>query len=254
MQRGVALECWHRGYTLMVSGGSRPAGGSAADIAGRVDGLAVFARSVPDDVLTLIARRIPVVELSEPSHNDTLSHVTVDNAGGTYALTQHLVVEHGLKNLQFAGPADTSSDIEARFRGFQDALRDAGVQPPERFLTFGAGTSLSAEDLIGTLLVQGALPDGFVCALDEYALRLMDALAGAGINVPQHVAVTGFDGIAAGRLNRPSLTTVRQPMEEMGRMAAQILIDRSEHPEKTTQNEQLPVRAIIRESCGCQAP
>jgi DNA-binding LacI/PurR family transcriptional regulator len=251
VQRGVALECWHRGYTLMISGGSQPSGGSAADIAGQVDGLVVLARSVPDDVLALIAGRIPVVQLSEPSHNDALSHVTVDNASGTYALTEHLIGEHGLSNLQFAGPADTSSDFQARFRGFQNALHAAGVTPPEQALTFGAGSERTAADVIARLLADDALPQGFVCALDEYALRLMDALAASGIRVPEDVAVTGFDGIVAGRIHRPSLTTVRQPMEHMGRIAAQILIDRSENPAQHPRNEQLPVQVVIRESCGC---
>jgi DNA-binding LacI/PurR family transcriptional regulator len=259
VQRGVALECWHRGYTLMVSGGSQPSGGSAADIAGQVDGLTVFGRAVPDDILALIAARIPVVQLSEPANKDQLdkgnddsvSHITVDNEGGTFALTRHLIDKHRLTDLQFAGPADTGSDFRARFRGFQDALRAAGVEPPEHPLTFGAGTERSATDAVTALLGAGGMPQGFVCALDEYAIRLMEALAASGINVPGDVAVTGFDGIVAGRIARPALTTVRQPMEEMGRIAAQILIERSEHPDLPPRNEHLPVHVVLRESCGC---
>jgi LacI family transcriptional regulator len=253
VQRGVALECWRRGYTLMVSGGSRPVDGSAADIAGKVDGLAVFPRSVPEDVLALISRRIPVVELSEPSHNDTLSHVTVDNTAGAHSATSHLIGTHGLRSLQFAGPADPSSDFQARFRGFQAALRSAGLPAPAEPLTFGTGTDRSAGDVVNRLLQSGTLPQGFVCALDEYALRLMDALAAAGIQVPAQVAVTGFDGIVAGRIRRPALTTVRQPMEQMGRVAAGILIDRFENPGKPPENRQLPVSLVLGESCGCAA-
>ncbi len=251
VQRGVALECWHRGYTLMVSGGSQPSSGSAADIAGQVDGLAVLARSIPDDVLALIASRIPVVHLSEPSHNDALSHVTVDNASGTYSLTKHLIDEHQLTELHFAGPADTSSDFQARFHGFQDALRDSGIDPPRSLLAFGAGTARSAADVVSSLLAQKELPAGIVCALDEYALRLIDALTAAGIRVPQDVAVTGFDGVVAGRVSTPMLTTARQPMEEMGRIAASILIERSEQPDLPPRNEQLKVEIVLGESCGC---
>jgi LacI family transcriptional regulator len=251
VQRGVALECWRRGYTLMVSGGPRAMDGSAADIAGQVDGLAVFPRSVPEDVLALISRRIPVVELSEPSHDDTLSHVTVDNTAGAHSVTSHLIATHGLHNLQFAGPADASSDFQARFRGFQAALRDAGLPAPAVPLTFGSGTSRSAGDIVDDLVRNGTVPQGFVCALDEYALRLMDALEDAGIQVPGEVVVTGFDGIVAGRIRRPALTTVRQPMEEMGRAAAGILIDRFENPGKPPENRQLPVMLVLGESCGC---
>lgn len=251
IQHGVALECWHRGYNLMVSGGSQTQGKSITEIAGQVDGLAVFARSVPDDVLALIAKRIPVVELSEPSHNDSVGHVTVDNAAGTRALTDHLVRAHGKKDLQFAAPADTSFDFRSRFRGFQEALKASGMRVPETPLMFGAGTNTSAHDLVSDLIARSELPEGFVCALDEYALQLMDALSGAGIAVPEQVVVTGFDGIVAGRIRQPALTTVRQPMEAMGRLAAQILIERFEDPTLGIEDHQLPVTLEYRGSCGC---
>ncbi|TDK23687.1 LacI family transcriptional regulator [Arthrobacter crusticola] len=252
VQRGVALECWRRGYTLMVGGGNRTTGRTAiADIAGQVDGLAVFPRTVPVEVLSLISRRIPVVELSEPSHDDSLHHVTVDNAAGMHALTTHLITAHGLRDLQFAAPRDPWSDFQLRFRGFQAALAEAGLPVPERPVTEGDGAPQSAEALAAALLAGGRLPDGIVCAHDEYALPLIDALLRRGVDVPGRVAVTGFDGIVAGRLQRPQLTTVRQPMEQMGRTAAAILIDGFEDRTLPPQSRQLPVEVVLRESCGC---
>ena len=79
----------------------------------------------------------------------------------------------------------------------------------------------------------------------------MDALRLAGVDVPRDVAVTGFDGIAAGRIIRPTLTTVRQPMEQMGRAVVDILIDHLESPGQPPTSRQLPVRVVVRESCGC---
>lgn len=255
VQRGLELECWVNGYTLMVSSGNALTGLNAADIAGRVDGLAIFSKSVPADVLKLIARRIPVVEIAEPPHSDALSHITVDNAGGMRELTQHLLHDHKLTRLQFAGPGDfsVSSDFRARFQGFQETLRDAGLSVPQEPLYFGTGSELTAGDLVARLLKTGEMPQAFVCALDEYALQLMDALSEVGIEVPDKVAVTGFDGIVAGRVIRPSLTTVSQPMEQIGRLAARILIDKSTNPEKPPEDRQLPVQLAVRESCGCSS-
>lgn len=92
VQRGVELECWRRGYALMIGGGREASSGSVVtDIAGRVDGLAVFPQTVPPPVLQRIARRIPVVEVSHPAADDGVDHVTVDNLGGMRAVTDHLL-------------------------------------------------------------------------------------------------------------------------------------------------------------------
>ncbi|KIS25677.1 LacI family transcriptional regulator [Arthrobacter sp. SPG23] len=251
VQRGVELECWRRGQALLVGGGN-PENNEAvlSDIAGRVDGLAVFPRSVPSEALARIARRIPVVEISESVHNRELDHVTVDNVSGVRAITEHLIAAHGLSELMFLGGMP-SSDNDERLAGFLGALSDAGL-PNTREPKYPCGSEQSVTEVVRAICEQGSLPDAFVCATDQDALVVMDALAAAGVNVPRDVAVTGFDGIAAGRVIRPSLTTVRQPMEQMGRTMVDLLLDRLDHPDKPPAAIRLPVRVILRESCGCQ--
>jgi DNA-binding LacI/PurR family transcriptional regulator len=251
VQRGVELECWRRGQALLVGGGN-PENNEAvlSDIAGRVDGLAVFPRSVPGEALARIARRIPVVEVSESVRNGDLDHVTVDNTSGIRAITQHLITVHGLTRLMFLGGMP-SSDSDERLQAFLEALHDAGL-PPAREPNYPCGGEQSVAEVIRALCQGGNLPDAIVCATDQDALVVLDALAAAGIEVPKDVAVTGFDGIAAGRVVRPSLTTVRQPMERMGRSMVELLLDRLDHPEKPPVALRLPVRVVLRESCGCQ--
>ena len=87
---------------------------------------------------------------------------------------------------------------------------------------------------------------------DEAALDLMDALRELGVDVPGQVAVTGFDGIVAGRLISPPLTTVRQPMAALGAAAVDVLIDHIERPTEPSEFRHLPVRLVIRQSCGCR--
>ncbi|MCO4236246.1 LacI family transcriptional regulator [Pseudarthrobacter sp. MDT3-28] len=251
VQRGVELECWRRGQALLVGGGN-PANNEAvlSDIAGRVDGLAVFPRSVPVEALARIARRIPVVEVSESLRNRGMDHVTVDNASGARAITEHLINVHGLTELMFIG-AMPSSDNDERLEAFRSALADAGVKMRHE-PRYPAGGEFAVAETVRTICQQGSLPQAFVCATDQDALVVMDVLAACGVNVPKHVAVTGFDGIAAGRVIRPSLTTVRQPMERMGRTMVELLLDRLDHPEKPPADLKLPVRVVLRESCGCQ--
>jgi LacI family transcriptional regulator len=252
VQRGVELECWRRGYAVMVGGGSKTTSESVvADIAGRVDGLAVLPRSIPDDVLSRISARIPVVQLSSPPLGTGGDHVTVDNEAGMRAVTEHLITAHGLRDLQFLGGLH-ASDIEARFTGFRAALRKAGLRAPAKpVANGGADWEAEAAIRVGALLAAGDLPQAFVCATDPVALTVMDVLQAAGVGVPQQVAVTGFDGIAAGRMARPALTTVRQPMEQLGRAAVDILIQRIADPTGAPVSRQFPVQLVLRESCGC---
>lgn len=250
VQRGVELECWKRGYALLVGGGN-PSSSEATltDIAGRVDGLAVFPRTVPQDVLARISKRIPVVEVSESFLNEDLDHVTVDNAGGMRALVRHLTNVHQLTDLQFVGWPH-SSDNQARWSGFREALADEGLTPREWPQESYTGLGAAGEH-VRSLLARGALPHALVCATDQDALAVMDALAEAGIRVPEQVAVTGFDGIAAGRIARPALTTVRQPMEQLGKTVVDILANRLENPDLKPMRRELAVTLVVRASCGC---
>ncbi|WP_426302082.1 LacI family DNA-binding transcriptional regulator [Arthrobacter sp. R-11] len=253
VQRGVQVECWRRGYVLMV--GDAKGTTSQADIAaiaGRVDGLAVFPGTLPDEILVRISKRIPVVELSIPINNNGLHGVSVDNEGGMTALTEHLIEVHGLRDIAFVGPAGFP-DKEHRFSGYSRAMEAAGVPvrtvataPEGQLAEFAAAT-------VAGLASAKRLPQAFVCSTDEEALAYMDALAAAGISVPGQIAVTGFDGLVAGLVNRPALTTVRQPLVELGRTGASILIDQVTQPGTEAVTRQLPVKLMIRESCGCQA-
>ncbi|HEY5882890.1 MAG TPA: LacI family DNA-binding transcriptional regulator [Nakamurella sp.] len=250
VQRGVELECWRRGYALMICGRGRgDADTVIADIAGRVDGLAVFPHTVPAETLRRIAGRMPVVELSA-ANQDELNHVTIDNAAGMRAVTDHLITAHHLTNLGFLGDT-TGSDQQARFQGFRAALRAAGLRVPRKSLSPLGSTVRDTSAIVGTLLARRGLPQALVCVTDQDALAAMDALRLAGVVVPHDVAVVGFDGIAAGRIGHPTLTTVRQPMEQMGREVVDILIDRLDHPELPPARRRLPTRVVLRESCGC---
>lgn len=251
VQRGVELECWRRGYALMIGGGRETTSGAVVtDIAGRVDGLAVFPRTVPASVLQRIARRIPVVEVSQPASDDGIDHVTVDNAGGMRAVTEHLLTVHRMTRLQFIG-AITSSDSAARFTGFCEALAAAGLPAPQQPLAPAPGEDLDPAPVVRELTSGKRLPQALVCATDLEALSLMHALASVGIRVPARVAVTGFDGIVAGRVSRPTLTTVRQPMEQLGREVVDLLVARLETFGAPLAHRELPVRLDVRESCGC---
>lgn len=256
VQRGVEAECWRHGYAVMVAGSSSSNSDVVlTDIAGRVDGLAIFSGTIDEAELHRVAARLPVVVLSESRPDDDVSRVSVDNAGGMRALVEHLVGTHGLQNLQFVGPVH-DADRSARFDAFRAALAAASLPVPDQALAPPQQALATAGDyraLAADLVSRKALPDALVCVTDEVALAVMDALKDAKVDVPGQVAVTGFDGLVAGRLVSPQLTTVRQPMAAMGAMVVRVLIERIEHPDKPAESQLFPVQLSVRESCGCSA-
>jgi LacI family transcriptional regulator len=92
------------------------------------------------------------------------------------------------------------------------------------------------------------MPRAIVCANDQTALGLMEALQAYGIRVPEDVLVTGFDGIEAGALATPRLTTIRQPMDDLGRAAIQVMARRLDDREQAPLSIRLPVKVLLRES------
>ncbi|KSW29327.1 LacI family DNA-binding transcriptional regulator [Cellulomonas sp. B6] len=253
VMRGAELEAWRTGLAVMIGVARGP--GSAAlvsDLAGRVDGLAVLSATVPDDVLVHIARRIPVVVMAGPGiAGDPHDHISVDNAAGMRALTTHLVVDHGLRDLAFVGGSPDSPDDAERFLGYRTALADAGLAVPDAPAVRGDFTRTTARGLARTMLAAGDLPRALVCSNDQTALGFLDELGAAGVDVPGRVALTGFDGIDAGRAATPPLTTVRQPMVELGRAAVERLRRRMADPGLPPATINLPVRVLLRRSCGC---
>ena len=250
VQRGVQLECRRRGFALMLGGArTTPHLPHAIDVAGRVDALIAFAGAMPDKTLTQVASRIPVVELGGAVRQEGVHTIFVDNREGMLELTRHLLEAHGHRDLAYLGELGTPEFVQ-RFDGFSTAMREAGLAVPE-VLPVHAGDDATTIAVVGRLLASGTLPQALVCDTDQSALAAVDALRAAGVTVPRDVAVTGFDGILASRLSAPPLTTVRQPMELVGRSAVQILADILAGESDADRHELLGSTFVLGGSCGC---
>jgi DNA-binding LacI/PurR family transcriptional regulator len=127
-------------------------------------------------------------------------------------------------------------------------LGEAGLEVPA-MLPSHPGDDASTRRAVAAVLAAPVRPEVLVCDTDQSALVAIDELAAAGLRVPEDVAVTGFDGVLAGRLVRPAVTTVRQPMEEVGRAAVRVLLDalRGASPEA---GEPLACTVFVGGTCG----
>ncbi|MEQ7124253.1 LacI family DNA-binding transcriptional regulator [Actinopolymorpha sp. B11F2] len=239
---------------LILATHERPAARDMVlDLASRVDGMVVLGRTVDDDAVRHIAatgRRL--VLLARPAVAG-IDSITADNDGGARALVEHLV-SHGHRRFTFLGDEASSPDTHARWVALREKLREVGVRPPSRPVRCPLDEEAGYEAAGGVLDRRGrTLPDVLVCANDEIALGALLAAEERGLAVPDDIAVTGWDDIMAARHARPALTTVRQPMRELGERAARLLHARVEGTAAAPFHDVLPTQLVVRTSCGSHA-
>ena len=253
INRGIELAAQRRGFDVLMSSvgvheESVPT--RLAAIAGKADGLILHDRMLSAVGIARLGEVVPIVTLAG-SPTPASINVRCDNESGMRALARHLVIEHGYRNLAYlAGLAD-SPDNRARGRAFESEAVAAGARVQSGPDWQGNYSAEGGARVIMSQLDAGRkLPRAVVCANDQTALGVMHALARRGIKVPDEVAVTGFDDVPVARHLQPPLTTVRQPIRELGATAFDVLYSRIRAagggPEVV-----LPVELIVRESCGC---
>ncbi|MBK7819570.1 MAG: LacI family DNA-binding transcriptional regulator [Tessaracoccus sp.] len=223
--------------------------GIARRLAGRVDALAIMGNvHVSQTTLDAIRRKIPVVTFAGNSHGGVES-LSTENHASARELTAHLLDQHHRSRLLFLGDPSLAPDIRERHEGFVAAHDERGLACADPI----ACAPLEAEgEHIGSLVATGDLQtDGLVCANDELALAVQRRLLQDGIDVPRQISVTGWDDMLAARYVTPALTTVRQPVRELGRR----VIERIQHLRGNSPNEghprRLPTSVVLRQSCGC---
>ncbi|WP_127500845.1 LacI family DNA-binding transcriptional regulator [Actinoplanes solisilvae] len=235
---------------ILTTHGRRDPAAAVRELAGRVDGLTVMGRTVDDDVVGGIAGTgLPVVLLARDPVPG-VDTVRAGNAGTARALAEHLV-EHGHRTITFLGDPARSPDVAGRHAGVKAGLARAGVELPDPVRL--KGLDLESGRRAAERLLTGARPDAVICANDEVALGVLVAVEEAGLKVPEDLAVTGWDDLLAARF--AGLTTVRQPMRELGATAARWLNRRiseaTESSERTAARRRiLPTELVVRRSCG----
>jgi LacI family transcriptional regulator len=217
------------------------------DLAGRVDGIVVHGNAL--DLPTIQGLRkagVPIVLIARPPVTGCDS-VRSESAASAEQLTTRLL-DHGRTNLLFVGDPASGYDVSERYAGFAKALESRGmrVPKPEQVpLTEAAGMAVATK-----LLTAKKRPGGLVCANDEIALAALKTLLAADVAVPGEIVVTGWDDVMAARYVSPGLTTVRQPMTELGRLAAQRLHERVTGERTRARNDVLATQLVLRDSCG----
>jgi len=236
-----------RSVLILSTHGRQAAPQMVLDLAARVDGMVVLGGTTDDGVITeLVGRNLPVVVVARDPVQGADS-VNAENERSAEALGAHLL-GHGYRKFAFLGDAGTSADTLQRWTGLSRALGAHGIEGPRRPVPCPFNEEGGREAAIE--LLRSHPPEALVCANDEIALGAIDAAERLGLRVPEDLAVTGWDDVMAARHSRPGLTTVQQPMHELGAWAARRLHERLRGDTGVARHEVLSTHLVVRASCG----
>ena len=202
------------------------------------------------ELTALAARRYPfvVVDPRVTPPKDVLA-VSAAHAAGARALTAHLTGLGHRRIGVLAGPRDWLAG-DARLAGHAAALADAGQLPAAELTRYVQPTVEQGRAAAAELLDLADRPTALIGFNDKVAVGALQAAADRGLEVPGDVSVAGYDDIDLSRATRPMLTTVRQPLTEMGRMAVTLLIRLLDRHEAQALHVELATELVVRESTG----
>jgi GntR family transcriptional regulator of arabinose operon len=171
--------------------------------------------------------------------------VGINNRQAGYAATEHLL-RHGCKRIGFMGHHGAQSTVSERMRGYEEALLAHGLRP-------AAGSELhlhshAAQALRNASSVEAL--EAFVCVNDRVAGELMHMFLAKGLRIPEDIRLVGIDDLAYASLLPVPLTTVRQPVREIGEAALRTMLDRLRAPHQPAREILLDGELIVRRSCG----
>ena len=216
----------------------------------RVDGM-VFTESLENKKNTalLASSGIPVVLLDRRVEGMFASAVVTDNRLGAFMATEHLI-QLGKKEIAFLNGSLKLSSGAERLSGYRDALDKYGLEYNHRLVLNGAFTYDSGYEATVSLLHSGQKFDAIFASNDMIAIGAIECLNKHNIQVPEEVGVVGFDDIRMAAWYKPSLTTIRQPVYEMGRQAVHMLVEQMSGVRKDYYEQIFMPELIVRESSG----
>jgi LacI family transcriptional regulator len=251
---GITRTCNSERYYVMLSLFNDPAGPEATYRrvvrSGHLDGVIVASTHVDDPLFPrLLEDGVPFVMAGR--HPDERVHsVDVDNVRGARMAVEHLIRLGHTRIATITGPLRMAHGKD-RLAGYRQALEAHGFPVEESLITEGDYTEPSG--WIGVQRLLPASPTAIFAASDVMAVGALKALREAGLRVPGDVALIGFDDVPIAAAVEPALTTVHQPIERLGSMAADLLLSLLEHPpdeDAPAHRIVVPVRLVVRASCG----
>lgn len=210
------------------------------------DGVIIIHGRTAKNLRALKEKGLPFVVVNYPSGFACNAGIEADDASGVYEAMEYLV-EQGCKSVAYLGPLEDGRFF-SRLSGFRQGIRDFDVDGIE--ISCDAVSKKGMKEAMNSYLeAWSKMPDGIFAATDHRALICMEILKERGIKVPEDVAVIGFDDSPSAAKSKPELTTVRKPRAEMGKEAADMLLELFKSSSKSKViKKALKTTLIVRES------
>jgi LacI family transcriptional regulator len=250
--RGIDEELAQAGYNLILYTTHRHEGREAEYISGIVngaaDGLLLVVPMISATYLEVLHQRnfpCVLIDQSDPAAQNTC--VYASNVEGAYAATRHLI-ELGHRRIGFiTGLMGLQSAVD-RLQGYTNALNDHGIARDDRLIVHGNFMESGGRGAANTLLDLDPPPTAIFASNDLSAFGAIAAIRERGLRVPEDISVVGFDDLPQARMSYPRLTTVHQPIEEMGRIAVRMLLQQIETPDSAPTRVMVETHLILRDS------
>lgn len=251
--RGVAARLSRENYELVIypvdSEEQLQGYLSSIPVMRNLDGLIIMSLAVgKQDVDRLISNKMETV-LIEFSHKQ-LNSIVIDDYQGGRMVAEHLI-QKGYKSFGFLGDIEPPErniihPVRSRLEGFQSVLKDAGILLPANKIKQAFYAHESSREGAYDLLTMPERPSAIFAASDNQALSIMKVARQLNMRIPDDVAVVGFDDIDMA--DYVDLTTVRQHLDESGRLSAEMVLGRIADPSRATQHIYLPLNLIERQT------
>jgi DNA-binding LacI/PurR family transcriptional regulator len=213
-----------------------------------VDGvLLLWVSPLAESAALMKSEQIPFVIVARRVAEHNLSYVVADNFSGALALTRHLI-SLGHRRIAFTPQPELHETSQDRYAGYCQALEEAGISYDDRLvipIPVNAGAHSEGIEAIFDLPDP---PSAIFAFNDNVAIGALQAANSRGMRVPEDIAIAGFDGMHSSLITTPALTTVRQPVQEIGRRAVEAVVESMTGGNPGLQQVILPTKLIVRQS------
>ncbi len=254
---GIEETAYRRGYHVMIFQSNESYEREVASVghivARKVDGLLISISNQTSEVSHLRAlneQGLPIVLFDRVSQDIPTHQVVADNYEGAFKATEHLILS-GRKRIAHITSSPFLSITKERLAGYRAALEQYGISFEEQLIRYCDTFEVAyIRKYVEELLALDCKPDAFFTASDRLALGCLEALHELKVDIPGDIAMIGFTNIQAAHLLSPALSTVVQPAFEMGKVAAELLLDLIENKKRPVefQTVKLPMEVFIRAS------
>ncbi len=212
------------------------------------DGMILLKTKMNNPDLPYLAESgFPFVLINYRLDSKKINYVDCENIKGVELAIDYLYNKNHRKIAFIAGPMDETNAVD-RLKGYKKSLQKYDIPFDERYVLYGEWKKEVAYEKAADLLKLKDRPTAIFCSDDYMALGVIEQIKHHGLSIPKDIAVIGFDNIEIGEFSRPSLTTIEQPMYEIGRTSVQLLLDLISQKCTPPIRKTLGTKLVIRDS------